>query len=191
MCLKQDLATTAELVNSVLKHEQLMREASQQAKAVWEKPEDFANLKCKFPSLLNAKEDEELFYDKERVKKVKPEQVYVWQCFLQVRELKPGFCSCIGGVRLEMRDNNGDLMSPVSHKAVVRPKEHAVAILAQVDREMAWIRECDHHWEEGMEVSCFHIAFPISTHCQLECILTSVCFSSSTTFQVVSSARDI
>ena len=41
----------------------------------WEKCKDFANLKHKFPSLLNAKEDEELFYDKETVKKVKPKQV--------------------------------------------------------------------------------------------------------------------
>jgi enhancer of polycomb-like protein len=46
---------------------------------VWEKREDFASLKRKFPSLLNAEEDEELFYDRERVvKKVKPEQVYVY-----------------------------------------------------------------------------------------------------------------
>ena len=96
MRLKQDLATTVGLVNSVLKHEQLKCEASQHAKVVWEKCEDFANLKRKFPLLLNAKEVEELFHDKERVKKVKPEQVYVWQCFLRVRELKPGFCSCIG-----------------------------------------------------------------------------------------------
>jgi hypothetical protein len=63
MRLKQELATTAELF-SVLKREQLKREAPQQAKAVWGKREDFANLKCNFPSLLNAKEDEELFYDK-------------------------------------------------------------------------------------------------------------------------------
>jgi enhancer of polycomb-like protein len=35
--LKQELATTAELVSSVLKHEQLKREVSQHAKAVWEK----------------------------------------------------------------------------------------------------------------------------------------------------------
>ena len=61
MRLKQELATTAELVNSVLKREQLKREASQQAKAVWEKCEDFASLKRKFPSLLNAKEDEDCF----------------------------------------------------------------------------------------------------------------------------------
>ncbi len=46
---------------------QLKREAAPQAKAVWEKHKDFVNLKRKFPSLLNAKEDEELFYDKEKV----------------------------------------------------------------------------------------------------------------------------
>jgi hypothetical protein len=91
MRLKQELATTAELVNSVLKREQLKREASQQVKAVWEKCEDFASLKCKFPSLLDAEEDEELFYDKERVKKVKPEQVYVSQYFLRECELKTSF----------------------------------------------------------------------------------------------------
>jgi enhancer of polycomb-like protein len=55
--LKQELATTAELVSAVLKREQLKRE----------KREDFPSLKRKSPSLLNAKEDEELFYDKERV----------------------------------------------------------------------------------------------------------------------------
>lgn len=74
MRLEQELATAAELVNGVLK-----REAAQQAKAVWGKREDLVNLKRKFPSLLNAKEDEELFYDKEKViKKPKPtEPTYV------------------------------------------------------------------------------------------------------------------
>jgi enhancer of polycomb-like protein len=47
---------------------------------VWEKREDFANLKRKFPLLLNAKEDEESLYNKERViKKAKTtEQVYTY-----------------------------------------------------------------------------------------------------------------
>src|ERR1700761_288300 len=76
--LKQELATAAELVTSVLKREQLKREAAQQAKAVWEKREDLASLKRKFPSLLSTKEDEELFYDKEKVKRPRPiEQTYV------------------------------------------------------------------------------------------------------------------
>jgi len=75
-------------VTSVLKREQLKREAAQQAKAVWEKREDLANLKRKFPSLLNAKEDEELFYDKEKVvKKPKTEPTYVHGYCRRVHEL--------------------------------------------------------------------------------------------------------
>ncbi|KAH9020325.1 enhancer of polycomb-like-domain-containing protein [Lactarius pseudohatsudake] len=128
MRLKQELATAAELVTSVLKREQLKREAAQQAKAVWEKREDFANLKRKFPSLLNAKEDEELFYDKEKVVK------------------KPKLTES------SRETTNGDLISPTPHHdAVVRPKERAAAILAQVDREMARIKDRDHHWEDGIE----------------------------------------
>jgi len=51
----------------------------QQAKVEWEKREDFASLKCKFPLLLNPKEDGEWFYYKEKViKKLKPaEPTYV------------------------------------------------------------------------------------------------------------------
>jgi hypothetical protein len=60
MRLKQELATTAKLVSGVLKREQLKREVSQQAKAVWQKREDSVNLKRRFPALLNAKEDERI-----------------------------------------------------------------------------------------------------------------------------------
>ena len=70
MRLKKELATTAELVSAVLK--QLKWETVRHAKAVQEKHDNFASLKCKFPSLLNTlntKEDEELFYNKERVVK--------------------------------------------------------------------------------------------------------------------------
>jgi enhancer of polycomb-like protein len=78
MRLKQELATTGELVSAVLNREKLKRETAQHAKAR-EKREVFSSLKRKFPSLVNAKEDEELFYDKERVvKKVKhTEKPYV------------------------------------------------------------------------------------------------------------------
>ncbi len=64
-------------------------------------------------------------------------------------------CSRNVGLRLKSRDNNGELLSPTPHHdAVVRPKERAAAILAQVDREMAQIKERDRHWEDGIEV-CF------------------------------------
>ena len=77
--LKQELATAAELVGAVLKREQLKREMAQQAQDVWEKRGDYAYLKRKFPSLLSPKEDDELLFDKERVKKVKPtEQGYAY-----------------------------------------------------------------------------------------------------------------
>jgi hypothetical protein len=79
----------------------------------------------------------------------------------------------------------GDLMSPVSYEAVVHLKEHAATILAQVDREGGLDQRVRSPLEDGMEVSCFHIAFPISTHHRVESISTSAYFSSSTTFQVV------
>lgn len=133
--LKQELATAAELVASLLKREQLKRETAQQAKAVWEKREDFASLKRKFPSLLNAKEDEELFYDREKVRRPNP--------------IEP---TRIVGLRIKSRDNKGDFASPSAHHdAVVRPKERAATIIAQVDREMARIKDRDHHWEDGIE----------------------------------------
>jgi enhancer of polycomb-like protein len=67
------------------------------------------------------------------------------------------------GVKLRARDN-GDLVSPgPHHDSVVRPKERAAAILAQVDREMVRIKERDHHWEDGIEVSRLMRHHP-STH---------------------------
>ena len=66
------------------------------------------------------------------------------------------------GVKLKSRDN-GDLMSTgLHHDMVVRPKERAAAILAQVDREMVRIKERDQHWEDGIEVShlaSYHLVF--------------------------------
>ena len=61
--------------------------------------------------------------------------------------------SRIVGLRIKSRDNKGDLVSSSAHHdAVVRPKERAATIIAQVDREMARIKERDHHWEDGIEV---------------------------------------
>ena len=53
-------------------------------------------------------------------------------------ELTDGPYRCLGGMKLKLRDNNSDLMSPISHHdTIVHPKEHATMILGQVDREMA------------------------------------------------------
>ncbi|KAN0131217.1 hypothetical protein V8E53_010921 [Lactarius tabidus] len=125
--LKQELATAAEL--------QLERKAAQQANAVWEKREDLASLKRKFPSLLNAKEDKELIYNKEKVRR--PNLV------------EP---TCIVGLRIKSRDNKGDFVSlSAHHDAVVHPKECAATIIAQDDREMDQIKDRNHHWKDGIK----------------------------------------
>ncbi|KAH9013112.1 hypothetical protein EDB85DRAFT_2158440 [Lactarius pseudohatsudake] len=103
MCLKQELATVAKLVTSVLKCEQLKREAAQQAKRHGRK----------FPFILNAKEDEELFYNKEIVVK-KPkltEPTYLY------------------------RGAQAQVARQQQHNTIVRPLERAAAILPQVDHE--------------------------------------------------------
>lgn len=164
MRLKHELATTAKLVSGVFKHGRLKREASQlehsPAWLTFEYPRavspagglrnakttpDFANLERKFPSL----------------------QVYAHFCSLRMCELKDGPYRRIWEVKLKPRDTNGNLTSPVSHlDTVVRPEEHAAAILAQVHREMARIKERDHHWEDGTEVSCLAYCNLGSTHRQ-------------------------
>jgi len=84
-----------------------------------------------------------------------------------------------GGVKLKPRDHTGDLVSPGPHyDAVVRPKERTAAILAQVDREMTRIKDRDHHWEDGIEVSHLRTTTVISTHIPVECVSTSTRHSS-------------
>jgi len=87
------------------------------------------------------------------------------------------------------RNNDDELVSLAPHpNAVVRPKERAAAILAQVDREMARIKERDHHWEDGIdsEVCCLHAItlFSLIFHLLVECISAPACHPSPTTLQM-------
>ena len=95
------------------------------------------------------------------------------------------------GVKLKSRDN-GDLVSPgLHHDMVVRPKERAAAILAQVDREMVRLKERDHHWEDGIEVSRFASYHLLSAHLLVECVSTPACYPSPAPLQMDSSTRDV
>lgn len=58
----------------VLSRENQKREAAHEAQRVWEKRLDFVDLKRKFPALLGGKEDEELLFDKERIKRPLPSE---------------------------------------------------------------------------------------------------------------------
>ncbi|KAH9975642.1 hypothetical protein BJV77DRAFT_1050785 [Russula vinacea] len=65
---------------------------------------------------------------------------------------KPSQKFALGESSSRVKTRDIDLGSPVSHHdTVVCPKERAMEILAQVDREMGRIKERDHHWEDGME----------------------------------------
>ena len=46
-----------------------------------------------------------------------------------------------------------DLVSPSIPVETIRPKERAARIQSLIEKEMARIKERDHHWEDGIEVS--------------------------------------
>ncbi|TFY53253.1 hypothetical protein EVG20_g10201, partial [Dentipellis fragilis] len=131
MRLQSELATALDLVNLVKARETLKREVAQQGRNVWDKREELANLKRKFPS-LGAKEDEELFYDKERVAK-KP---------------KVEVPTRIG---LKIRREHGEGSPAMQQEAPIRPKERQAMIAQMVERDLARIRDKDHHWEDSID----------------------------------------
>lgn len=69
---------TQELAVATNNRETIKREAVRHGRAVWEIRENMASMKRKFPA-LGVKEDEEMFFDKERQppKKPKPAQLSV------------------------------------------------------------------------------------------------------------------
>ena len=81
--LQGELKTTADLVNWIVQRELFKKEVTAHSQVVWDKRFGLIDLKRKFPA-LGSKEDDELFFDKERVsKKVKTESsTYVISLFL-------------------------------------------------------------------------------------------------------------
>lgn len=69
--------STAKLVHGVLEGERRKSEAFRREESAWKKHKRLANLERKFPLSLVAKEHEERFYIRERVKTCKPKRSYV------------------------------------------------------------------------------------------------------------------
>lgn len=134
--LKSELALSLDLSGHVRTRELLKREAAQQAQQVWEKRLAFVELRTRFPSLA-VKEDEELLFDKERVaKKAKTDGLS--------GRLPPS-------IKLRTRDT-GELGSPSPLvEAAIKPRERAAAITKQIERDLAQLKEKDHHWEDGID----------------------------------------
>ena len=75
--LQTELSTAFELAANVNQRETLKRDLMIHSASVWESRLALVDLKRKFPA-LGSKDDEELFYDKERVpKKPKTDPAYV------------------------------------------------------------------------------------------------------------------
>ncbi|KAI0944834.1 hypothetical protein AcW1_001669 [Taiwanofungus camphoratus] len=143
--LRAELDTSVDLARSIQQREVFKRNAAVHGHAVWEKRLALVDLKRKYHS-LGSKEDDELFYDKERVPK-RPK--------LEATGRIP--------LRLRTRDN-GELASPVAHaEPTIRPKERLAQIQSQIEQEMARRREKDHGWEDAIDNPYQHAPVPYSS----------------------------
>ncbi|OSX65465.1 hypothetical protein POSPLADRAFT_1167718, partial [Postia placenta MAD-698-R-SB12] len=124
--LRDELDEALKLSNFLMRREKAKRESAHHAHTVWDKRFTLAEFKRKYPSLCS-KEDDDLFYDKERVPK------------------KP---------RLESTAprENGDLASPTTHtEPPIRPKERWAQIQSQIEDELSQRKEKDHGWEDATD----------------------------------------
>ncbi|TFK47739.1 hypothetical protein OE88DRAFT_737780 [Heliocybe sulcata] len=144
--LKSELALALDLSGHVHQREMLKWDAAQQAQQVWEKRQAFVELRMRFPALA-AKEDEELLFDKERVaKKTKPDVPLSGR-------MPPS-------IKLRTRDS-GDVGSPSPHvEPAMKPRDRTAIINKQIERELAAMKERDHHWEDGIDIP--HQSPPLS-----------------------------
>ncbi|EKM52072.1 uncharacterized protein PHACADRAFT_212666 [Phanerochaete carnosa HHB-10118-sp] len=131
--LQSELATAMELATSVIQREGFKREAATHGSGVWESRFMLVDLKRKFPA-LGAKEDEELFYDRERVpKKIKPEM------------------SGRLPIKLRTTRDPAEYGSPTTQEPIMPPKERLALIRAQVEQELAKRKERDQSWDNVVD----------------------------------------
>ena len=164
--LQSELTTAFDLANGVLRREVLKRDAAAHGNAVWDKRCSLVDLKRRFPS-LGTKEDEDLFYDKERVaKKPKAEAPYVqtrraWLLVANARHSR---------LPLKIRTRDNELPSPAAHaETAIRPKERLEEIQAAIIQDIAKRKEKDQKWEDYVDV---RILFTFRSHLPRHCLQT-------------------
>ncbi|OCH93358.1 hypothetical protein OBBRIDRAFT_328810 [Obba rivulosa] len=128
--LQVELGISLSLAESVRDRERLKREQTVQGQVVWDKRLILVDLKRKFP-ILGTKEDEELFFDKEKVPK-KPKT------------------EATGRIPLKLRTrDNADTASPITLvEPQIKPKERQAMIQSQIEQELARRKEKDQRWED-------------------------------------------
>ena len=147
--LQSELTTAFDLANSVLRREVLKRDAAVHSNSVWDKRCNLVDLKRRFPG-LGTKEDEDLFYDKERVaKKPHKEAPYVqfhdtWLYVANAHHSR---------LPLKIRTRDNELPSPAAHTdMVIRPKERLAEIQLSIEQDLAKRKEKDQKWEDYVDV---------------------------------------
>lgn len=148
-----------DLAQTVLMREEKKKEALDHAQQVWEKRQQLADLKRRFPT-LGIKEDEELLFEKERSpKKAKADAAYVtiFVSRISITDL-PARTS-----RINVKIRTGtEPTSPASHvEPAVRPRERYDALQSAMQSFLQRYKERDVHWEDAIDVSltCVQLHF--------------------------------
>lgn len=146
--LQQELGSALELAQNLLQRELVKKEVTEAAHAVWDQRSSLIDIRRKIPS-LPPREDEEMFFDKEIIirKPVRPDapSMYVFNS-------RPPFLNLIiFRSRLPTKPRPGDaLLTPA--EAIIRPRERFLQITAQVENEMAQMKDKDKgDWEDGLD----------------------------------------
>lgn len=146
--LQAEFSVALELAMNVETRETQKIEANTVSQVVWSQRLVMADLKRK-SSALGTKEDEELFFDKERVaKKPKPEPPYVSSCNVSHDLTDVGFSRPI-----TIRPGPTAISTPSAIEPLLRPRERLAQIQAQIELDIAKQKEKDQHWEDGIDVS--------------------------------------
>lgn len=137
--LQSELSTAAELVKGVVQRELAKKEVTVHGQALWDKRFGLMDLKRKFPA-LGSKEDDELFFDKERVsKKAKTDSTYV---VILCCITKHSLITLSSRLPLKFRQNGE--YSPIPQELVMKPKGRQQLIQKQIDQEFAAHEAQDH-----------------------------------------------
>lgn len=182
--LRDELDEALKLSNFLMRREKAKRESAHHAHTVWDKRFTLAEFKRKYPSLCS-KEDDDLFYDKERVPKKPRLESTAYVNLPDVLFVNSLFVHSRIPLKLARPRENGDLASPTTYtEPPIRPKERLAQIQSQIEDELSQRKEKDHGWEDATDVSASSSVVPLETDMRrAESIPAFSCFSCIEAFQ--------
>lgn len=150
--LQAELTTASELVRGVLTREAYKKDVAVKGQDVWEKRFGLMDLKRKFPA-LGSKEDDELFYDKERVSKKPKADPATYVVFISIFCQVCSLLTFLMYSRIPLKFRPNGEFSPLPQEPVMKPKDRQQMIQKQVEADLAQRKNQDHLWEDSIDVS--------------------------------------